>query len=109
MFTCLPSRIIRFDALTGRAFDGMCGCVRPLLAAPRRALWVADLAPFLGSTRRQAVLSTEGVPSVVGGSGEHRFSLSAVAFGTSSFGVWSSRRCRLGELTLGWYVPAPPG
>ena len=35
--------------------------------------------------------------------------LSAVVFGASSFGIWSSRRCRLGELTLGWYVPAPPG
>ena len=28
-------------------------------------------------------------------------------FSTSSFGMWSSRRCRRGELTLGWCVPAP--
>ena len=28
-------------------------------------------------------------------------------FSTSSLGMWSSRRCRRGELTLGWCVPAP--
>ena len=63
------------------------------------------------SAYRQFVLSARcavaGVSPLGGGSGEHRFSLLAVAFGTSSFGVWSSRRCRLGELTLGWCVPAP--
>ena len=35
--------------------------------------------------------------------------LPAVACCTSVFGVWSFRRSRLGELTLGWCVPAPPG
>ena len=84
---------------------------------------VAALIPRVGvltlgsqvqvSAFRQFVLSARcavaGVSPLGGGSGEHRFSLLAVAFGTSSFGVWSSRRCRLGELTLGWCVPASPG